>query len=907
MTNLFYPVLFITGLCSLGYQIIWQRYLSILVGAEARSSTLIVAVFLLGLAAGYWFFGLYSAKLGNRRRALKAYGYVELATGAYAMLFPTLFDFIFAGPLAHSNSFTLHLLLTLAMIIPPTFFMGATIPVMTAVMPESEDDISYLHAKIYGVNTLGAFAGIVLTSFYLLNEFGMALSLTILGLLNIAVSLIYLANRLPGEIREKLTQMSVPNNFPTASLYALALLAGLSSLAFETLWFRLLTLSIGSSFLIFPFVLSIVILAIGSGSLTLNTSSVKDFSRTLFLSFAFSVMTYLLSPYLPLFFSNIRVMLLTHEFTYFIYYGLIYLTLLVVLFPGLFFLGRVLPHVYAMLPKDQNDFSVKCGRLYFANTVGTFAGAVVIGYLAFYAFGLQTVYLFCLTLLLIGAGYVFVQGRHWKSLTAAVLLIVLAWALPYPRKFHSLAIYRDRAPTALHFKNIFAMTLLAEETQSYDPKVQRFQDDPNTTVALVSYDTSKSRGKSVFVNGKSDSSTAGDASTLKLLATLPYLTQTKPQLRTANIGIGTGVTSGLLAQFERVQSVDNIEISPAVIEFTKEIGDENYHFHTNPKTRIHERDAFQFFKSAQKKFDIIVSEPSNPWVLGIENLYTSYFYQLASDSLNESGVLVQWFHAYSAGPEALTTIFGNILSVFPEAQVFSIGEGDYAFLASKVPLKFVPSILEEAAVSKALAQFQLNSPAELMALQVLSNPQVHFISEHGKKFAHELFHPTLTEHALKGFFLGSNVEVSRMLPPMQARAPGENNGTSVADLMARRSCAPLVEIETHDSPRDLLCQLLAPQVHPLLRSLKATSSWARLQAYAQLRSLRWIAADEKWARDVLKEGKAETNVAVLQELLLDRLYPAFEQELAKLSLAAPEEAALLRLRQHLEQTDKVSQ
>ena len=274
---LYLSIIFTTGFCSLGYQVIWQRYLSVLVGSHARSATIIVSVFLLGLALGYYIFGLVAEKIKERYLLLKIYGFVELATGFYAAIFPSLFKLFFNSSISQTNSFWIHLLLAALLLIPATFLMGATIPIMTTVLPEKKENINLLHSRIYGLNTLGSFLGTLFAGLYLISKLGNDLSLILLAILNVFVSLFYIKNNLSGLVHEKQKPEVLSHKFDQRLLYTLGFVTGLTSLALEILWFRILGLTIGNSFIIFPFVLSVFVLMIGLGSLTLKNINLRTF------------------------------------------------------------------------------------------------------------------------------------------------------------------------------------------------------------------------------------------------------------------------------------------------------------------------------------------------------------------------------------------------------------------------------------------------------------------------------------------------------------------------------------------------------------------------------------------------------------------------------------------------------
>ena len=192
---------------------------------------------------------------------------------------------------------------------------------------------------------------------------------------------------------------------------------------------------------------------------------------------------------------------------------------------------------------------------------------------------------------------------------------------------------------------------------------------------------------SILVNGKSDGNTLGDFSTTFFM--LPYLYSTKKEnLQVAFIGLGTGVSAGAYTPLEDIKSIDVLEISPFVIQAIKLIEPAyNFNVMKDKKVQIIENDAFKYFTKSKKKYDIIVSEPSNPWVMGVENLYTIEFYQLISETLQKDGVFAQWIHTYDIDSSTLEIAFKTISNVFPHAVLYRVGGGDILIVASSSPLK----------------------------------------------------------------------------------------------------------------------------------------------------------------------------------------------------------------------------
>ena len=281
---------FLTGATGLVYQVLWQRYLQNLLGSEARSTTIIVALFLLGLASGYYFWGRYSERISDRGKLLRHYGVIEFFIGVLGALFPFAFKLITDIYLLLPDLLLFDILTCLVLIFPPTFLMGATIPLLTKILPEKAEDINFMHAKIYGLNTLGAFIGVLAGAFYLIFSYGLLNCSLIVGSINIILSFLFYFNGLKGSVNSKDELTDITHPFGEEFIYLLVFITGMVTISLEILWIRVWALTIGSSFVVFPMVLAIFVLGLGYGSLTLKKiTSYKLFKElilaTLFLSF----------------------------------------------------------------------------------------------------------------------------------------------------------------------------------------------------------------------------------------------------------------------------------------------------------------------------------------------------------------------------------------------------------------------------------------------------------------------------------------------------------------------------------------------------------------------------------------------------------------------------------------------
>ena len=322
-----------------------------------------------------------------------------------------------------------------------------------------------------------------------------------------------------------------------------------------------------------------------------------------------------------------------------------------------------------------------------------------------------------------------------------------------------------------HFQdNIFTL----KESVNKKRKIDFFKDGPNTTVAILGYpfpaDTKplliKIFGKkshSLFVNGKSDGNTLGDFLPTYYLPVLPYLHIAKEgPLDAAVIGLGTGTTAGILGKSRDIREVSVLEIAPKVIEGIRK----EKHYPFNPlfmkKTRVIQTDAFKFFTRSQKKYDIIVAEPSNPWVVGVENLYTIDFYNMVLDSLSEKGIFSQWMHIYSADREMLHMVFDSMRRSFPYLKAYITGVGDITILGAKRPFQLSSPLAQRRFYEMKEINFSigLRKLEDLSLLNFLDNEYIRHLGKKNKS-PHSLEAPRLSYLAHKAFFLGERYSTSK--------------------------------------------------------------------------------------------------------------------------------------------------
>ena len=871
--SLAYIATVLTGFASLCAQVAWQKYLTILVGSETRSISLVVAIFLLGLATGYYVFGKLTEKKWSRWQLLKIYGWVELITALYISSFYIYFDFLrdlsFNSPA--------HLLMDIAIaflaLFPPTFLMGASLPALTATLPEESKEINPLHIRIYGWNTLGAFLGVLVSGFYFLSTFGLALTLTIAGILNAIAALIFMGNKLEGDIHRQKAPPEYPSRIPNTFYMVSAFFAGAVVISFEVLFVRLLNVSVGAGVYNFPIILSLFVggLALGSLSIRQKKISAEFFIHQIFITVMLLLVLFFLSPYWSVWIAHMRVSLHSIPSNYFVFKVALYLFLFFMLFPAVFFMGRLLPLTYALLKKNEENYGSFCGYLYFFNTIGTVVGTLVIGYLAFYFFNLDDLFqiniVFLLILILFAAFY----EKKTSSVVLSFILGLSVCFLPnWNRTGHHLGYFRDRSPIPIYFKNLFSLP------KKYRGDVLLFNDGPNASITLIGHKNKNISSKakalvpsgdyssvSFVVNGKAIGRTiGGDFSTMFLLSGLGYLyapERGEEGLSSAVIGLGTGISAGLMGKLEKSREVTVLEIAPEVIESVRKSPSFNFGLNKNPKVKVLAQDGFKYFTKTRKKFDLILSEPSNPWIVGVENVFSYEFYELAKNSLTEDGVLVQWAQLYSIDFETLGIMFHTLKTVFPYAKLYRIGVSDIAIVASPKPLRFVKERFFDPVLMPYHEAMGFYEPEDMFLAQVFPENMFSKIALSNRFGLHTLVSPKLAYRGDKTFFLARSIHPEDMRPDYlfhpsdleDQKVKAFKKYSSLSQDEIRKKCV---------SGLGFLCGILIQAV-PHQKSFrdKKKPSALRFRSYSYLRGRGLVKHDTHFLEE-LKEEIVKENI-----------------------------------------------
>lgn len=771
------------------YEVVWHRYLAILLGAQARATALVLAVFLGGIAAGYACFGRWTR--WKKWNLLRVYALVELGLFAWAAFFPLLFRWTVPWAAEFYRFFGLSslfidLFFSVLLIGFPTFLMGGTLPLLTQGLSEDLKSASRTHAHIYGINTLGACFGCLGAGYFLIPTLGLVGATWFAALLNLMVAviafLVYARKfgtvSTPDRISRrafKVSQLWTDWNNRERVLLAIGLLSGFYLITLQTVIIRLVGLSTGSSNYNFALVVSIFIFALGMGSLLarriVNYQGAQLFWNQLGVAAGFLLLYLTASQWsywshvLRVLFRDLPQAFFPYELTLGMMFGLLFIL-------PIGMAGLTLPLCFHLLKDRRETLGHRVGQLYGLNSVGCVLGALVGGYLLLYPLNLDQLFKVCSALALLGAllasslyfkeaGTKPVRVMAVTGLSVLIFIGILVAPLLPKERF----IQPFRQSQVIHDVSFEGAEAFGRHL-ARNTEMVFYKDGPNTSVGVgTSSYQGKETSRTIFINGKSDGNTMGDLFTTVVLAHLPGLLAPSTE-KVCIIGFGTGITTGTMALYDGVNQIDVAEISGTVIANAGLFDNYNHGASKHPKVKFHEMDAFRFLGGDTHPYDVIISEPSNPWVAGVENLFSHEFYQVASHRLSTEGMLVQWIHTYAFNDQLLRMALKTIHKTFPYISVYQLRYGDLALVATKRPIdradmkRGTKRIQQQPLVRAELAASGINRIETLLALEMVTPPLVDEMSENGE--IHTLEIPRLSNGAARAFFSGTAADLEKL-------------------------------------------------------------------------------------------------------------------------------------------------
>jgi len=754
---------FCSGAAALVYEVLWSNYLTLLFGSTIQAQTVVLAVFMGGLALGNKFFG---ARADRTLQPLKIYGGLEITIGLFAFLFPIFYwaadkIFVFAGSriLAHSGwLLLLKGILSVGLLGAPTIFMGGTLPVLAAWLQRNTTDAGRRSARFYSTNSLGAVCGAGLAGFFLIPNYGMALTMNVAALANVLIGLVALAiaqKRIElisaglqnSEIkkepsrkeRQRPARAKQSSKFADESsalrilrwACAMVALTGAVSMGLEILASRCLSLIFGSSLQAFAIVLMAFILGIGVGSAVIASPRFNRWSKkgaTVFLLLVASIFVgVVVFNFVNLveIYRHVRVDLNATPVGWRAYLIFISLMSLGVLGLPAAALGAVLPLCIRIVSEASPLLGDRVGRLLVWNTLGAVAGVLLAGFVLMPQIGLRGS--FTSLALVAAAAAIFIALATRQKIGVALgtaagifLIFVSATGGEGWRYAMTAGVFRihETAPLIPIMERAKeAHLLFYEDAADATVSVER---DPDSELVLR-------------INGKGDASSHGDLSTQILLGQLPLMM--KPDAKDVFcFGLGSGITAGTTLGWP-IEHLTVAENCRPVMRAAELFDPWNHGVLTNNRVRIFDEDARTVLKLSPQKYDVIISEPSNPWMVNVGRVFSLEFYQLAASRLKPGGIMTQWFHTYETDDATFDLVLRTFAKVFPAMEIWDTGGGDVVLLGSDRPWNSNPQIYHRAfelpQPRHDLESIGLRTPEEVWARQFASQQTAFAIPNPG--------------------------------------------------------------------------------------------------------------------------------------------------------------------------------
>jgi len=565
-------------------------------------------------------------------------------------------------------------------------------------------------------------------------------------------------------------------------LLATALLTGAASFIYEIGWIRMLSLVLGASTHSFELMLSAFIFGLACGGYWVKRRIDRTDDPTRLLGMVQVAMGLLALATLPLYGKMFDAMtwimsgVARTETGYALYHLSSHAIALAIMFPAAFCAGMTLPLItYAMLRHGYGEKSI--GAVYAANTLGAILGVFAAAHLGLPLLGLKN-------LIATGAAIDALLGVYllwWAAsnrLLAPLACGVVALALIPAFAILQFDVHRMVSGVFRH-GTLFTAA---------DIKPLYYRDGKTATVSLVEFP----EGTSIRTNAKSDGAInlkpgarISDEITMVLTAILPLAL--KPEAKNAAIiGMGTGLTAHTMLANSNIEDVETIEIEPAMVEAARGFNARNANAYADPRSHIRIDDAKTFFSARNGKYDIIISEPSNPWVSGVSNLFSNEFYRLVRRYLTPGGVLVQWFQLYEIDVSLVASVLRALGDNFPDYAIYASTDNDLLIVAGDAATLARPlaDVFGEPGLAKELRTVHLQNLADLQIRKLATRNTIHPLVQSYRVPANSDYYPYLDLNAARYRFLqqsaGDLVSLNSSSVPVIAMLEGASTPPEVS-------------------------------------------------------------------------------------------------------------------------------
>jgi spermidine synthase len=664
--RILYLILFFSGFAGLGYQMVWTRMLSVVLGHEIVAVLAVVAAFFSGMALGAWSLdGVVSRSLLPGRW----YAMLELGIGLWSLILIMIMPAAhrFAATLTGNDPsvfqhWTIAFVLPFLLFLPATFAMGATLPAMERLFSRLRQD-GWSVGGLYAANTFGAMAGTLLATFLIAPQIGFRLTAGLLAAVNFLCAFGVLLGAAKGENKRPSVPFKIEKNLPAWRILSTLFVTGLLGIGYEVLAIRVASQVLENTIFSFASLLSVYLLGTAAGAAIYQKAAPRQKFEL--------VLTYLLAGIA--FLCLIGVALLPQAESIFGWVrnmlgggvrgtigGEISLAVIIFFLPTLA-MGATFSH----LAQGVRDRVGGVGRALCVNTLGAAAAPLIFGVIILPAIGAK------LSLIAVSIGYILLTPSwRWSRWVPATVPMAIGAALLLNSSSFNLVKLEADTRIAAHIEGVMAAVTVVEDRRShYYLKV-------NNKFLMGSTASQFSDGRQGHI---------------------PLLLHPNPK-QALFLGLGTGVTFAVSADHPALEA-DGVELVPEIIEVLPYFETATGSFGKYPQLKIHVADARRYVHASHEVFDVIVADLFHPARDGAGFLYTIEHFNAIRSRLAPGGIFCQWLPLYQMDLDVLRTIIRTFLSVYPEGSAFlatySLQTPIIGLIAGEDPLLYGPEYLQK--------------------------------------------------------------------------------------------------------------------------------------------------------------------------------------------------------------------
>lgn len=738
------PLFFVSGATGLVYQTIWGRNLHLIFGTSTFAIATVLSAFMAGLAVGGLLMARWADAVG---RPLALYGALEIAIGLFALVFPDLLAQLEPVYLEVWRTYTpspltfglVQFALVGGLLVVPTAAMGATLPLLARFATDAAEDAGDRVGYLYAVNTAGAVFGTWAAGFVLLPSYGLwattvgaAVANLVLGATALGVSA-WAGDA--GAVEQAGNLAEPPSAVAVRAVTLAAALAGFASLVYEVAWFRVLGLMLGASVYAFSVMLLAFLVGIALGGRVGGTWADRILAR----SGQDGVLRALAGVQVGVALTSLLMMHGYQELPFWYVWlfdafsaskdpTFMWITSMVlaglVMTPPALLMGAAFPLTVRAAVGSADTVGRAVGRIYGANTAGGVLGAALAGFvllprLAVVGTILLAAGINLLAALVIWAG----QGRGRPGLAtgatgrfAGAMGLAVAVGVVWPPAWDPLLMTAGMYKYVTSFEDHSRAGIQDYAVEQYELLYYREGLSSVVTVAR----NLDSGNIWLANNGKVDASTTVDMPTQVMVSLLPMQFVQDPA-HVLVIGLASGVTAGAAGLPEPVQRMDVVELEPAIHEAARFFDGHNHGVLDDPRvTHVVNDGRNHVLLTPPGTYDVVVSEPSNPWLTGVSNLFTREFFTLGKSRLAPGGVWSQWVQLYGMDDHDLRSLLGTFADVYPHVLLYAAAEdADLVLLGSEAPLlptfEAAGRLMAWPEVAAELALVDLDAPERILA------------------------------------------------------------------------------------------------------------------------------------------------------------------------------------------------